>query len=264
MMAPKTKKPTLPGSVRSEFRKLRHTPMLKAHLAISIGIALVFLAYYSVSIASPQMKVEAYFQVLGVGLPFLAGLFGGLASEQERQAGHLSNLLCMVSRRTPLLGKLIAYLLLCFGALLIAFVVFAIGMAGLGQNTLPLTAYLEGAVLALAGSVVLYIASFLIAFVFGRNAAIGFGIVGSLVGALMLTGLGDGLWPFVPFAWPTHFASAIAASGRLPEGAIDGFATASLASEFNASLLVCAIATGACIIGFCLWTSRFEGRPSDG
>ena len=36
---------------------------------------------------------------------------------------------------------------------------------------------------------------------FGKGASMGLGIAGSLIAALMITGLGDATWKYIPWAW---------------------------------------------------------------
>ena len=48
---------------------------------------------------------------------------------------------------------------------------------------------------------------YLAVFYFGKGASIGLGIVGSLISALMLTGIGDGIWPIVPWAYSVRLCS---------------------------------------------------------
>ena len=40
---------------------------------------------------------------------------------------------------------------------------------------------------------------------FGKSASMGLGIAGSLLAAIMLTGLGDICWQYIPWAWSVRF-----------------------------------------------------------
>jgi ABC-2 type transport system permease protein len=42
---------------------------------------------------------------------------------------------------------------------------------------------------------------YLVVFSLGKGASIGIGIIGSLVSALMLTGIGDGIWRVIPWGY---------------------------------------------------------------
>ena len=48
---------------------------------------------------------------------------------------------------------------------------------------------------------------YLVVFYFGKGASIGIGIIGSLISALMLTGLGDGIWQVIPWAYSMRLSS---------------------------------------------------------
>lgn len=54
--------------------------------------------------------------------------------------------------------------------------------------------------LLIASTVILYLLHLVIAFLFDSGATIGLGIFEVLVSALLLTGLGDNIWQFVPAA----------------------------------------------------------------
>lgn len=61
----------------------------------------------------------------------------------------------------------------------------------------------------LASTVILYLLHLFIAFLFGSGATIGLGIFEVLVSALLLTGLGDSIWQFVPAAWPARLMGTL-------------------------------------------------------
>ncbi len=51
----------------------------------------------------------------------------------------------------------------------------------------------------------LYLLHLWISLRFGKGASISVGVAGSLVAALMLTGLGEGIWYFIPWGWGVRF-----------------------------------------------------------
>lgn len=91
---------------------------------------------------------------------------------------------------------------------------------------------------------------------FGRGASIGVGIVGSLVAALMLTGLGDTIWPYIPFAWGVRFISlwTIHASGTMLSPAVSGL---------SAGITVWLLGTILAALLCAAWFQRWEGRSAD-
>ncbi|MNV84374.1 hypothetical protein D3C71_1782420 [compost metagenome] len=118
-------------------------------------------------------------------------------------------------------------------------------------------AFYWSSALILSGSTVfLYLLHGFISLRFGRGPSIGTGITGSLIAALLLTGLGEGPWPYVPFAWAARFTSiwTVTSSGTPLESA---------ASETDTAILVCTAATLLAASLSCLWFQRWEGRSAD-
>ena len=125
-----------------------------------------------------------------------------------------------------------------------------------------------------AGSGCLYLAATFFALRFGRNASIGVGALGFAVALASLGGLANGLVTgtfsgtlgmgaalFVPFSWPSRFAS-LAIEAGIAHAAPGGEAAAgALAGALGQLGLVCALATLAagCIAFGC--ANRLECRP---
>jgi len=63
--------------------------------------------------------------------------------------------------------------------------------------------------LLIVSTVILYLLHLVIAFLFDSGATIGLGIFEVLVSALLLTGLGDSIWQFVPAAWPARLMGTL-------------------------------------------------------
>ena len=51
----------------------------------------------------------------------------------------------------------------------------------------------------------IYLISIFVGFSLGKSVAMGLGIVGSLLSALLVTGLGDFIWKFLPWGWSVRF-----------------------------------------------------------
>ena len=68
-----------------------------------------------------------------------------------------------------------------------------------------ISGYVQVIGLLLLASTPIYQIHFLCAFIFGKSASMGLGIAGSLLSAIMLTGLGDVCWQYIPQAWSVRF-----------------------------------------------------------
>lgn len=249
---------SLYGLLRADLLKTRRTPFLLLHLLAPLISVAAFLAYYSYSPWSTTDKVQAYLQVLGCAFPTLTALVCSMTAEQEALAGHFQGLLALPARRIKVyLSKLLILLIYSLGAVLLAVILFGLGFREvLGEKSLGMVFYWKSAGILFGSTVFLYLFFSCVSLRFGRGPSIGIGIVGSLVAALLLTGLGEGIWPYVPFAWGVRLVSiwTVHASGYQLTLAV---------SQADSGILVCIIATIVTLALSLLWFQRWEGRSAD-
>ncbi len=249
---------SLYGLLRADLLKTRRTPFLLLHLLAPLIASGIFLAYYSYSPWSTTDKVQAYLQTLGCAFPTLIALVCSMTAEQEALAGHFQGLLALPAQRIKVyLSKLLMLLIYSLGAVLLAVIPFGLGFREvLGESSLGLDFYWKSAAILFGSNVFLYLLFSCVSLRFGRGPSIGIGIVGSLVAALLLTGLGEGLWPYVPFAWGVRLVSVwtVHASGTQLTLAV---------SQADSGIIVCILATAVAAVLYGLWFQRWEGRSAD-
>ncbi|WP_027398885.1 lantibiotic immunity ABC transporter MutG family permease subunit [Anaerovorax odorimutans] len=243
--------------IKSDGFKVIHSALLFVHLLIPILGAAAFLAYYTVSLCDETLKVSAYLQVLSMAFPLLIGIITVMVAEQELQAGSFQLLLCAPGKKyIPHFGKLTV--LLIFGLLSSFIAVFGFGIMfhAMGNVFFPISLYLKAAILLFLGNLPLYVLQYILSFAFGKGIGLGTGIVGSLLSALLLTGLGDRIWPFLPWSIATRFCSILVeskATNRLflnNPGVDKGF-------------LFILISSTILIIVLKLWSEKWEGRKNE-
>ena len=239
--------------IRSDFYKFKHTSMIWIHLFIPLVIAALFSVYYCVSPWKADAKMSGYFEAIGIGFPIIIGLVCGKAAEQESEAGCFQNIMCLIkSRAVVYASKLIVMLLLSVFA-----VTIATGVFWAGFRAAPFSVYMKAGALLFTGSVFIYILHLFISVKFGRGASIGLGIFESLISALAITGLGDGVWYYIPCTW----------SARLCDNLIYGWF---YHAETAGHIEICTcfkVLIPSVIVAFALsllWFRRFEGRKTSG
>lgn len=240
--------------IKADFLKTKRLSIRAAHLLIPIATASIFIAYYSYAPWSDYVKVDAYYQVLGVAMPILIGLFSSMMSEQEQSAGGFQSMLMVPQKTLPFLSKLI--LLLSFGmiALFIASVLFGVSFfEGLHKKTISLSYYFRVPCILFGSSVFLYILHFYLAFSFNKGVSIGLGIVEGLISALFLTDMGKFVWMYVPAAWPARMASTFLA-------AYTGDSAASRA--LHDMIPICIISSFGALVLYFVWASHWEGKKT--
>lgn len=202
---------SLIGSIRAEAIRQRHSWFTPILLTITFVGVLLFLAYFAVTPYESWYKVTGYLQVIGGILPLVVGLVCGFISEREFRAGNYTALLGLPSRRLALAGILtyleLLYALVCA----VAICLFALGMGLLGQNPMGVGSWLLVFLGLVLGGAALIPLTMVVAMAWGRQVGILVGVFGSLMGFLLQTGLGDGIWWFLLPALSSRLPVGVAA-----------------------------------------------------
>ena len=215
-------KMTLVRALRSEVVRLRRSALIALHLTLAAFLGLAAGWYFSYAAWNSLLGADAFFQLLGAGAPLVIGISCGLSVDAEREAGSCANLLGVPSRGRALAAKGAVLFALGLAAAVLATVLFFGMLAAAGRDVPPLTACLAAALGMALGSVFLYAVFVWIALRFGRNVSIGLGALGLIVALTSMGGLANGLVTgalsgsfgldfatFMPFSWPSRFASLI-------------------------------------------------------
>ncbi|NKF06124.1 lantibiotic immunity ABC transporter MutG family permease subunit [Clostridium gasigenes] len=238
--------------IKSDFYKLRHTSIPWIHLLIPLAGAIMFLAYYRLSSFDSVKKISGYLEILAIAFPLLIGIISGIVIEQEEQAGNFQTLLCSTkSKCTTYLSKLIVLLLLESFS-----IILAVGTFALGFQTMPNIFYLKAAGALVIGNMFLYILHVFISLQFGKGASTGLGVVGSLVSALMLTGLGDKVWSWVPWAWGVRFCDYLVFAWANPSAPTEAV------FDTKQGIFIMLFAIGMLFFSSLFWFRQWEGRKS--
>lgn len=237
---------------RAEFIKHRRSAVYYIHIILPVLCAVVFAGYYRVSGWDISTKISAYLEVLAASIPFITGIITGQALDIEHYAGGYQLLLGTIpSRNASFLGKLF-FLLSCF----FAAVALALGLFAALYPVAPLVLYGKALALLLLTAIPLYVLHLFIGMKFGKGATLGLGIAGSLLAALMRTGLGDGIWKAVPWAWGIRAMDVAVLSWYDPQLYLLAH------GAFVIGMVVCACSS-VCLLAACLlWFRRWDGGKS--
>lgn len=237
-------------SLYADLWKMKGTSVILAHLLIPVITCVVFLTYYFFSPWNESMKVIAFYQVIGAGLPVLVGIFTASVMEQEQNAGDFQNLLSSPNKRIAFLSKLLMLLLLCLGSILLTAMIFGIGFTRISESDIGrMKIHIFATLLLWGSSVPLYLWQMILAFQFGKGVSIGVGILSGLTSTLMLTGLGDYVWKYIFVCW----------TGRVPYIYLQSVLGEPDAGEWLSFLPGCFIFTGISMIYYFWWINHWEG-----
>ncbi|HHT7239572.1 TPA: lantibiotic immunity ABC transporter MutG family permease subunit [Bacillus cereus] len=246
----------LPRVLRADFLKMKSTIFSWIHIAMPIIGIVLFLSYYSFSKLDSMSKVPGYIQVLSIAFPLLISVVCSFVVEQEALAGNFKELLSTEYGRRKVFISKVCLLLICgFCSTILAVFGFAAGFHFvLGQNEFPLSVYVEISFVLFGCQIFMYLFHLFLSFRFSKGASIGIGIIESLLAALMLTGLGDVIWKYIPCAWGMRLSSSFFAYRLNP----DSFHALQVDTQMGVVMCICLT-----IIAFVMsliWFSFYEGR----
>lgn len=242
--------------MRADWLKTRRTPLRPAVLGAPAGYALLMLWYFSHRPATPELPREmagAFFEGWTVLLPLAVGALAGLFALQEEHAGNFAVPLGSAAPRAAVYAaRLLILALLHAGSVLCAAALFLAGMRAWPDMPEPDAGMIcAGALLAAAGSLPLIALHQWLGLAAGWGASAGAGGAGLLAAAIVgATGVGDRIWPFMPWAWPVRL-SQVPIAPHLPDGALMPGLILSLT-------LFAALAAGGMA-----WFGRWEGRRGE-
>ena len=233
--------------IKAEFEKCKHSAFLYIHILIPLLGAVAFAGYFHISGWDIQTNISVYLECLAVAFPFLIGIVVGMVVQLENQAGHWQLMLGTIpSRPAAYIGKISFLMISAIEAITLALGCFAIMYQGV-----PLTIYLKAGILLVLAVFPLYLIHLFVGMRFGKGASLGLGIVGSLVMALMSTGLGDVIWKYNPWAWCIRFMDYTVLSWNDPSSfklVCNGFSLCIIIALFFSLLL-----SFLSILWFCSW-----------
>lgn len=186
---------------QSEWLKSRHTPLLLIHLLFPLLGAVLFAGYFHSSAWDEITNVTAFLEALAIAFPFVIGIIAGMEVQLENGAGHFQLILGTIPSRTAVyIGKCMFLMVLALFSASLCIFLFAVL-----YPVMPFTFYIKPLFMLILSAIPLYLLSLLMGFRFGKTLSMGVGIVGSLISALLITGLGDSIWKYLPWGWNVRF-----------------------------------------------------------
>jgi len=242
--------------LKSDMLKIKRTMIKRIHIIVPLlGIAL-FLSYYSFAEYNSVSKVALYLQVLGVSFPLLISIVASMCIEQESLSGNFIEIL--IGSKIKILSfisKLVLLIGLGFLAILVACMGFFLGMNyGLGEKTFNISFYLIAALILIGSNIFEYIFHLFLSMKYSKSVSIGVGITQSLISALLLTGLGENIWSYIPSSWGSRLVNNFIIFTSNPSS-INGNL-----KEIYIAIGMCFILTIMSLVISCIWFYNWEGR----
>ncbi len=194
--------------LKTDYYKLWKSPIGIIHFFIPIVGLILMLAYFNLSSWDQLEKVSAYIQVISMAFPLIISIVVTMVYEQEEEAKGFQYFLSAASKRyLPHISKL--FLLFIFGVVstIISILGFGVIFNFIDKEYISIMFYLKEAAIVFISNIPLYMIQYLVVFYLGKGSSIGMGIIGSLVTALMITGIGDKIWFVLPWGCSIRLSS---------------------------------------------------------
>ncbi|HDX9588320.1 TPA: lantibiotic immunity ABC transporter MutG family permease subunit [Bacillus pseudomycoides] len=246
----------LPRVLKADFLKMKGTIFFWIHMAMPIIGIVLFLSYYSFSKVDSISKVPVYIQALSMAFPLLISVVCSFVVEQESLAGNFTELLSTeYGKRKAFISKVCLLLICGFCSTILAVFGFAAGFHFLlGQNELPLSFYFEISFVLFGCQIFMYLFHLFLNFRFSKGASIGVGIMESLLAALMLTGMGEVIWKYIPCAWGMRLSNSFFIYKLNPD------LFHALPVDTQMGVVMCICSTIIVLVMSIIWFSFYEGR----
>lgn len=226
----------------AEIIKTRGTKENSIHIVFPLLWTLLFYFYSQGRNIEYEKELFYFCQSLGILFPFAASLVVALHMEGEKEGGFFLSLSSGKNRMQFFGIKLLRFLV--WGWLSIFFSLFLFSLLK-GQGNIFL--FVKLSLIFILTTVPLYGMCFFIASIFPMSVGLVSGVFSTILSALLLTGLGEGIWPLLPFPWAAIYPSLYLTGG------VDIF-------HCLWSLFVCLLL----FIPLLIWYNRWEGRSWEG
>lgn len=199
---------------RAEWYKMRHTIIPALHICVPLTGSLAFLLYYMARPWNGAVQLSGFVQIVGLVFPLLVSLIVSRSVGLE-EANHYQVFLGgNAGRISSLLAKCIVLQTAGLGAVILGVGSFALGeMLLLGNYDVSGVTYFSSAAGLWIGSFTLYPIHFFFSMRFSKSVSVAMGTVQSVLAGLLITGLGEGVWQFVPCSWSIRLTSMFLVNG---------------------------------------------------
>lgn len=241
---------TVVRCLKAEYEKSRHSMLLWIHFIIPVLCVVIFAGYYQISGWERSVKISTYLEVLAVAFPFLTGIIVGIVVQMENQAGHFQCMLGTVPCKAAVyIGKLGFLIGSASGALFLA-----LGGFRVVYREIPTVLCMKTGILLVITILPVYMLHLFVGMSFGKGATMGLGIVGSLISALMITGLGDGIWKYIPWGWGVRAMEYSVLAWDRPNF------YRQVKGDFFTGMTICIVCSGVLLVMNLIWFHRWEGK----
>ena len=241
--------------IKADFYKAVHSKFLLLHVAVVLCGIIVFNGYYASAPWKEYLKIKVYIECIAIAFPLLCAIAISIISESELNAGSFQGMLhAPYSKVFIHLSKFFTISFFGLVASVIAVAGFGIIFIMMGNRSCSIGFYINMGVLMFILNLSVYMIQYIISFSLGRGFGLSCGTIGSLLSALMYTGLGENIWFMIPYAYGLRMGDYISFK------TIDSALYETLTQEIIKGKVYILIISVIIFCIFLLWSSKWQGR----
>lgn len=244
------------NNLTADFLKLKKTAFFLIHLLVPLLGVFIFFSYQLMAQHDGNQLMINFCQVLSLVYPIVASWLTNIVINQEIEAGGGFFLLSTVSRSRALLSKLFYLFASGLFACFIAIVGYHLLNRLFVMNYHLSFLQVGHLVLLVFGcSIFQYFFHTCLCLKFNPNVNLGIATIEFLIGALMLTGLGELMWIAFPSAWGMRLIRFLG----------NNFSGDALLKFISFPIILLIIAVITLLMGAILFVlmNRWEGRTNE-
>lgn len=252
----------------SEWIKTKRTAIRWLIFLVPVLFSLAGVGYISLRKSVEEIYIfQGFFNAWGtLVVPIISSLLSAFLVQEEELAGNFTGYLSTsIPRKFLYFGKFLTLFLFNMVSTVIALIMFYGGMNIVSPGMVNgWGIFIFAMILELFGTLPLLAIHLWLSFIWGTGTSIGIGIGGLVTAAIAgSTPLGDKVWMFIPWAWPSRLA-------KLPGAYLEFTAGMNMPpSEISSSAILQQLIIGVPAVSICLivfyiggiiWFDKWEGR----
>lgn len=189
-------------AIVADMYKLIHTKIWLVHILTPLAGLILVGGYILQSSWTEMEKIIAYMQVVAIVFPVMIAIVVAMLFEADLKAGRFQNLLFVPCPKVLThFANLLPLLLLGMVASVLATAGFGVVLRGTGFQLIPIGVYGMVGVYLFGTNIAVYLLQYMICFSWGKSIAMGVGITGTVLSALLMPGVGDTIWKCCPYSY---------------------------------------------------------------
>ncbi|MGO5053887.1 lantibiotic immunity ABC transporter MutG family permease subunit [Lachnospiraceae bacterium LCP25S3_G4] len=241
-------------AVRSEVIKMKHQFFYLFHVLLPVIGVVVFLTYYRISIWDIVSKVSSYYFAIAAAFPVGIAVMIGKSVEVE-QENQFQRFLMYPNRWGIFFAKFLLNYFMGSLTAVIAVMLFQKCLFGTCEFLFSVNIILT----LWVTNLIIYEIHLFLTLYFGKVISILTAVCGSIIGIVMITGLGEYVWKWVPYCMAGRIMGYLALLEYGKNTNTEAmFYRKQIISAFPEVLGWIVILT----IGISIWVYRWEGRSA--